>query len=114
MSTPSPVAAAPRQLADLVAAMRPDWDRVQIDGAIAAARNAGWTFTRTAREIVRMACDPAATPSDLAAALRDPLHRAGPRHVLDPSADVPEYARAREELAARQPAVEVGDGGTAA
>ena len=89
------IVAAPQQLAELVAAMRPDWDRTRIDGAIAAARNAGWTFTRTAREMILLASTPDSTPADMDAAVRNPLHR-NPQPA-DPHA-IPEWTQARQQL----------------
>jgi hypothetical protein len=66
------------QLLDLAAEMRPDWDRDQLSLALVAARNAGWTWTRTITATVRLLCDVKAVPHDLAVAARSPLERAVP------------------------------------
>jgi hypothetical protein len=72
------IQAAPTELLDLAAAMRPDWDRDQLSLALVAARNAGWTWTRTLTATVRLLCDVKAVPRDLAVAARSPLERTVP------------------------------------
>jgi hypothetical protein len=76
----SPVYAAPLQMADLVAVMRPDWDRTAFQQALDACRFAhtdddGWDWARTFRLVAAHLADPAASPRDLAAAARGPFAR---------------------------------------
>ena len=59
---------APMQLADLAAAMRPDWDRTQLEGAIAQARSSGWSWPRVFSETARLLVQEDSAPRDLTAA----------------------------------------------
>jgi hypothetical protein len=86
--------AAPKQLADLAAAMRPEWDRDVLSSAIVAAKNAGWTWTRTFAETARLLTDENATPWDLKRAAASPLRRDQP----DPAAAERGAALARQLL----------------
>jgi hypothetical protein len=63
---------APLELADLAVKMRPDWDRVQLDGAIAQARSSGWSFPRVFSEVARLLVLADSSPRDLTAASRNP------------------------------------------
>ena len=67
--------AAPDQLADLARAMRPEWDHDVLTAAIVAAKNAGWTWTRTFTETARLLTDPHASPWDLKHAAASPKER---------------------------------------
>jgi hypothetical protein len=66
---------ATRELTDLAVAVRPDFDRTQVEGAISAARSAGWSFPRVLLELVRLLVQDDSSPRDLTAAARDPLAR---------------------------------------
>ena len=89
--------AAPKQLVELARAMRPEWDHDVLSSAILAARNAGWTWTRTFTETARMLTDPAASPWDLKRAAASPLERRQPQ----PGAAERGATLARELLEAR-------------
>jgi hypothetical protein len=92
----SPVHPAPLQLADLAAVMRPDWDRRELEGAIASARsNGGWSWPRVFIEVARLMVDEDAAPRDLNVAARD---LAGPRRPADPSLTRDWAATCRELL----------------
>jgi hypothetical protein len=93
------VQAAPIRLADLAEEMRPDWDRAQFDGVLAAARGAGWSWHRTFKLVSQLLLDESATPRDLAVAIRDPL-RPGPAPA--DSADVGEWEQMRQAIVPRQ------------
>ena len=81
------------QLLDLAEAMRgPEW-RDELEPALIAAHNAGWTWPRTVLEAVRMACDEDASPRDLTAAVRGPVVAA-----VDPGFQETVKAGARAEL----------------
>lgn len=73
---------APIQLADLAAVMRPDWDRAQLEGAIASARSSGWSFPRVFSEVARLLVQEDSSPHDLTAASRD---QTAARRAADPS-----------------------------
>lgn len=66
------------QLIDLAAAVRPDWDRDRLAGAIGAVRSAGWPWPRILQETVRLMVDEQAGPRDLTEASRNPLHARRP------------------------------------
>jgi hypothetical protein len=89
--------AAPQQLAELARAMRPEWDHDVLAAAIVAAKNAGWTWTRTFTETARMLTDEKASPWDLKHAAASPLRREEPQ----PGATERGAALARELLDAR-------------
>lgn len=59
---------APSQLAELAAAMRPDWDRAQLEGAVTAARSGGWSWPRVFSEVARLLVQEDSAPRDLTAA----------------------------------------------
>ena len=67
--------AAPKQLVDLARAMRPEWDHDVLSSAIVAAKNAGWTWTRTFAETARLLTDEHASPWDLKHACASPMAR---------------------------------------
>ena len=69
---------APIQLADLAATMRPDWDRAQLEGAIASARSSGWSFPRVFMETCRLLVQEDSSPRDLTEAARDQVARPTP------------------------------------
>lgn len=96
----SAVHPAPLQLADLAAAMRPDWDRADLEGAIAAARTGGgWSWPRVFAEVARLLVQEDSSPRDLTAAARNPLevpHRpAAPEVASGWAADIREYLARR-------------------
>ena len=92
-----PVQPAARELVTLAKAMRPEWDHDALSSAILAAKNAGWTWTRTFTETARLLTDPAATPWDLKRAAASPLERRQPQ----PGATERGATLARELLEAR-------------
>ncbi len=65
---------APKQLAQLAAAMR-GWDYEEIRTAIIAASQAGWDIDRIYRETFRLLLLEDATPADLRQASRNPFQR---------------------------------------
>ena len=77
----TPVHPAPLQLADLAAVMRPDWDRNQLEGAIAQARTSGWSWPRVFMETARLLVMEDSSPRDLTEAARD---QTAPRRPADP------------------------------
>ncbi|QBI53474.1 hypothetical protein [Streptomonospora litoralis] len=86
---PSPVRLCPGALADLAAALRPDWHRAAIDGAITGCVTAGWPWPRVVVGMVRTALDPDGQPYDLPRTVirlgpPDLLHR--PPQPADPAA----------------------------
>ena len=89
--------AAPRELVALAVAMRPEWDPGVLSSAILAAKNAGWSWTRTFTETARRLTDENATPWDLKRAAASPLHRQEP----EPGATERGAALARQLLDAR-------------
>lgn len=107
------VSPAPFELAELACAMRDDWTRDDVDGAIQAAglaladRDKTWAWNRVARELVLLAGDLGAAPRDLIEAVRPAI---GQRPGLSPAANSDRAAEARqmldEALAARD---ETGD-----
>lgn len=66
------------ELIALAAAVRPDWDATALRDALVACHTAGWAWTRTLRETVRLLCDPESEPRDLTMAARNPLQRKPP------------------------------------
>jgi hypothetical protein len=95
----SPVHPAPLQLADLAAAMRPDWDRTELEGAISAARqNDAWPWHRVFLEVARLLVAEDSSPRDLTAAARNPVGRNTP---ASPSVTREYAAACREFLATR-------------
>lgn len=92
---------APAALTWLAEEMRPDWNSDVLADALIAAKTAGWTWTHTLRETVRLLCDPNASPDDLRRAAAVAL----PRSTTTGTAArrVPEYAALREQLAAMKP-----------
>ena len=89
--------AAPDQLIDLARAMRPEWDHDVLAAAIVAAKNAGWTWTRTFTETTRLLTDPHGSPWDLKHAAASPTRR---EHV-EPGAHERGAALARQLLDAK-------------
>ena len=86
--------AAPKQLIELARAMRPEWDHDVLASAILAARNAGWTWTRTFAATARMLTDDHASPWDLKHAAASPFNR----ERAEPGATERGAALARELL----------------
>lgn len=80
MTTPGRDPAAPvlqpgtPALLDLAAVIRPDVDRRQLEGAILAAHEAGWTWSRTLVAVAQMLAH-GEQPRDLIEATRDPIKR---------------------------------------
>lgn len=75
----NPIQPAARELVDLARAMRPEWDHDVLSAAIVAAKNAGWTWTRTFSETARMLTDEKASPWDLKHAAASPFRREEPQ-----------------------------------
>jgi hypothetical protein len=72
----SAIKPASRELIALATAARgEDWAS-DLDGALAAARTAGWSWPRTALYAARLIFTEDASPRDLREAARDPLRRA--------------------------------------
>ena len=66
-------------MADCATAMRPDWDRDQVTGALIAARtNPDWSPGRAVLTLARAIADPDGSPRDLLYAARGPLERSQP------------------------------------
>lgn len=85
---------ASRELVALATAARgEDWAS-DLDGALAAASNAGWSWPRTALYAARLIFTEDASPRDLREAARDPLARRRPK------APPAEYATGRPRSAA--------------
>ena len=82
MTNPDPdppqiVPAAP-ELLELAARMRPKWDIDALQGALIAARAAGWTWERTFGHVALLLTDPAGEPRQLLDACRNPIrHQPG-------------------------------------
>jgi hypothetical protein len=64
----TPINPAPIELADLAAAMRPDWDRSLFEGALAHALRS-WPWPKVYGEVSRMLVQQDATPRDLTVAV---------------------------------------------
>jgi uncharacterized membrane protein len=88
---------AARELVALAAAMRPEWDHDALSSAFVAAKNAGWTWTRTFTETARLLTDPDGSPWDLKRAAASPMRRERPQ----PGTSERGAALARELLEAR-------------
>ena len=88
---------AGRELVALAAAMRPEWDCNVLSSALLAAKNAGWTWTRTFSETARLLTDPKGSPWDLKRAAASPLQRGLP----EPGTEKRGAALARQLLEAR-------------
>lgn len=71
----SPIESATPQLLDLAAAVRPEWDRDRLAGAIGAVRAAGWSWQRILTETVRLMTDEDGDPAALVDATRNPISR---------------------------------------
>ena len=95
----NPIQPAARELVTLARAMRPEWDHDVLSSALLAAKNAGWTWTRTFTETARLLTDPGGSPWDLKPAAASPMTR---EHV-EPGAHERGAALARQLLDARQP-----------
>jgi hypothetical protein len=90
----TPIHPAPLQLADLAAVMRPDWDRRELDGAVADARTSGgWSWPRVFSEVARLLVLEDSSPKDLTVASRDQLRRVAADPLLTKrwAADCREY-----------------------
>jgi hypothetical protein len=94
---------APGPLADLIAAMRPDWDPNLISGAISAALSADLDFGMVAEVMVRLARDEHAQPRDLGELVRNYLRK----QVPSPGTYARGLAAAREAMTAAREAAEV-------
>ena len=71
----NPIQPAARELVTLARAMRPEWDHDVLSSALLAAKNAGWTWTRTVTETARLLTDPGGSPWDLKRAAASPKER---------------------------------------
>jgi hypothetical protein len=91
---------APIQLADLAAVMRPDWDRADLEGAVAASRASGWSWPRVFIEVARLLVLEESSPRDLTAAARNPVQ--APMAPADPELARSWAADIRAMLAARR------------
>jgi len=87
VTRPVTIRPAQPELLDLAAAMRPDWDRDRLSGALAAAANNGWPW-----------------PRDLLAEIRDPLHREGRPLSAEDNARHAAEAKAALDDSLRRPA----------
>ncbi len=107
MTEPQP--AAP-QLVDLAVAMR-GWNRDDITAAMLAARQAGWDWERTAKEVWRLLWTEDGEPAALRAACRDPLRREPARWRLHGPGTGPteDYREARAALDAKLGTTQTGD-----
>ncbi|GGK61882.1 hypothetical protein Sme01_03750 [Sphaerisporangium melleum] len=56
---------APLELAEFLAATRPDWERMHIQQAIERARQAAWPYEHFVGAFWRTACDDDATPAEV-------------------------------------------------
>jgi hypothetical protein len=63
------------ELLDLAAVMRPDWQRRDLEGALAGAAQNGWPWPRAFLATARLLTDPEAKPRDLLEEIADPLER---------------------------------------
>ncbi len=87
--------ATPELLA-LAAAMRPDWDRRDLSGALTSAANNGWPWPRAFLAACRLLADPDATPRDLLAEIPSPLERNA--RPLSPADNARRAAEAKARL----------------
>lgn len=62
---------ATRELHALAAAVRPDWDQIDVRDVLAAARTAGRPWPQMLLELVRLMTEPEAMPRDLQLTARD-------------------------------------------
>lgn len=90
---------APLQLADLAAVMRPDWNRAHLEGAVAGARQNGWSWPRVFAEVARLLVQDDSSPRDLTEAAREPLN--APSAPASPELQREWAATCREFLAIR-------------
>jgi len=65
------------ELEALAAAMRPDWNRDIMSGAIRAAQDARWPPGRILAEVARLICDPVGDPRNLSRAARPQAREKG-------------------------------------
>lgn len=86
---------AARQLTDLAAAMRPDWDQSDLTGALASAASSGWPWPKAFLATARLLADPKSTPRDLMAETRNPVERGMSKPVPPPA----EFVAGRKALA---------------
>lgn len=86
------------ELIDLAAAVRPDWHRDQVQGAVMDAKMSGLTWSQALVGMVRLLVDPDATPGELVPVKLDP-QRPGPLSVGDPSRHADALAEARIDCA---------------
>jgi hypothetical protein len=100
---------AQAELLELAAAMRPDWERDRLAGALASAAHNGWPWPRAFLAACRLLADPDALPRDLLAEIADPLHREG--RPLSAEENARHAAEARARLAESTYADGVGWGG---
>ena len=84
------------ELLALAAAMRPDWDRRDLAGALMSAANNGWPWPRAFLATARLLADPDATPRDLLAEIASPLERNA--RPLSPAANARHAAEAKARL----------------
>ena len=96
--TETAIQPAQPELLALAKAMRPEWDTDTLAAAFIAAKNAGWTWTRTFTETCRLLTDEDAGPRDLRAAAASPVRRDQGPGDWERGA-----AMARDLLAAREP-----------
>jgi hypothetical protein len=82
------------QLLDLAMAVRSDWDRHELESAVAAATVAGMPWPRILTEMVRLMTRPESSPRELAAQAADPRSAYG----HDPEAYRSGLAAARDAL----------------
>jgi len=104
VTRPVTIRPAQAELLDLAAAMRPDWERDRLAGALAAAANNGWPWPRAFLAAARLLADPDAQPWDLLAETRDPLHRDGRPLSAERNAELAAEAKAALDDSLRRPA----------
>ncbi len=84
------------ELLDLAAAMRPDWERRDLAGALMSAANNSWPWPRAFLATARLLADPDAQPRDLLAEIASPLERNA--RPLSPAANARHAAEAKAAL----------------
>jgi hypothetical protein len=77
VTRPVTIEPAQAELLGLAAVMRPDWQRRDLEGALAGAASNGWPWPRAFLAAARLLADPEAQPRDLLAEIASPLERRG-------------------------------------
>jgi hypothetical protein len=88
------IRAAQLELVALAVAVRDDWAEADVQAALLAARNAGWTWSHALRELARLMTTEDAGPRDLVAAVS--AYKPGaPGRGTEPN---PEYLAVKQTL----------------